>query len=150
MRIGTVIAMAAACAALAGTACRGKGDDTTPAPPPDDGAATGGAPAVDAALMREIAAGLEEVLATMAAITTEATDCPAMATQLGDLFDKSQSLFDLAHTQAQDPAANNALAAELDKRAPAVQPLVERISKGLERCKLDADVAAAMERMPTL
>ena len=37
----------------------------------------------------------------------------------------------------------------LEAHADEVQPLTDRISRGLERCQLDPAVAAAMERMPT-
>lgn len=105
---------------------------------------------VDRAMLAELAAGLEEVLATMADITVQAADCPEMARQLAGLFDKSAPLFDLVRAQGADPAASPVLAAELDARAAAVQPLVERIGQGLARCQLDPDVARVMERMPTL
>jgi hypothetical protein len=118
-----------------------------PAPAPTDETA---APVADPKLAADIAAGFEEVLATMASITEGAEDCPVMATKLLDLFQKSTPLFDLAHAQAADPEAARLLKIELDKRAGAVEPLVTRIQHGLERCKMDPDVAAAMERMPTL
>lgn len=126
------------------TACGGGKAKPAPAPAPEPAA-----PAVDRALLVEIAAGLEDVLATMAAIAEGAADCPAMAAQLGELFDKSAPLFELAKTQDADPEAGPLLRAELDGRAPRVQPLVERIGKGLGRCQMDAGVAAAMEKMPT-
>jgi len=128
---------------LALAACGGK---ARPAPAP---AAEPGPPPVDRAMLVEIAVGLEDVLTTMAAIAEGAADCPAMAAQLTELFDKSAPLFELAKTQDADPEAGPILRAELDARAPRVQPLVERIGKGLARCQMDAGVAAAMERMPT-
>lgn len=116
-----------------------------PAPAEDEAAA----PAVDRALLAEIAGGLVEMLATMAVITEGAADCPTMAAQLGGLFDKSAPLFDLARSQDANPAAKPILTAEMDGRATQVQPLVDRISAGLARCQLDPGVAKAIERMPT-
>lgn len=135
----------ALCAGLA--ACGGPGAPATPAPA---AAPDAGVRAIDPALVPELAAGLEEVLATMAAITDGAADCPTMARQLGELFDRSAPLFELARGHGQDPEAGPALVAALDARAAVVQPLVERIARELGRCQLDPDVAAVMERMPTL
>lgn len=125
-------------------ACGGK-----PRPAPTEPAEPSGPAPVDRALLAEIATGLEDVLATMAAIAEGAPDCPAMATQLGELFDKSAPLFELARAQGADPAAAPLLTAELDARAARVEPLVARIGQGLGRCQMDPGVAAAMERMPT-
>jgi hypothetical protein len=127
-----------------------------PATAPTPAAATAPAtdeetgPVADPKLAADIAAGFEEVLATMASITEGAADCPLMATKLLDLFQKSAPLFDLARAQGADAEAVRMLKAELDKRSAAVEPLVTRIQRGLERCKMDPDVAAAMEHMPTL
>lgn len=128
---------------VAALACGG-GKQPAPAQPEEPAP-----PAVDRAMLVEIAAGLEDVLATMAAIAEGAPDCPAMAAQLTSLFDKSAPLFELAKTQDADPEAGPLLRAELDGRAARVQPLVERIGEGLGRCQMDAGVAAAMEKMPT-
>jgi hypothetical protein len=126
------------------------GGSSKPAPAgPATTAEPATAPAVDRALLAEIADGLVEMLATMAVITEGAADCPAMATQLGALFDKSAPLFDLARSQDANPEAKPVLTAEMDGRATQVQPLVDRISAGLARCQMDADVAKAIERMPT-
>ncbi|HUQ03177.1 MAG TPA: hypothetical protein VM261_11830 [Kofleriaceae bacterium] len=103
----------------------------------------------DPALLRDIAAGIEDVLETMARIAEGSPDCPAMAVSLNQLFDQSAELFDLARTQAADPDAAPLLTAEFEKRSAGVQPAVDRISRGLARCKLDPEVAAAIERMPT-
>jgi len=118
---------------------------STPAPPADPGP-----PPVDRQLLADIAAGLEEVLATMAAIAGGDADCPTMAGQLDELFTRSQPVFDLARHHAADPTSGPVLTEELDARAGAVAPLVERISNGLVRCKDDPGVVHAMERMPTL
>lgn len=135
--------MRAVILAIAITACGG-GQQPKPAPAEEPAK-----PAIDRAMLVEIAAGLEDVLATMAAISESAADCPAMAGQLTQLFDKSAPLFELARTQDADPEAGPLLRAEIDGRAASVQPLVERIGKGLGRCQMDPDVAAAMEKMPT-
>lgn len=142
----TRLAMMAALAAGA-IACGGKHGESAarpaPPPPPD-------APAIDRASLAEIAAGLEDVLGTMAAIADSTADCDVVAHQLETLFDKSAPLFELAREQGADPDAGPALAAELDARAAAVGPLVERIKTGLARCSHDPAVIKAMERMPTL
>jgi hypothetical protein len=125
-------------------ACGGKQTATRdPAPPPPAD------PGPDRALLSEIADGLVDVLSTMAAITESAADCPVMASQLGELFDKSAPLFELARAQGADAEAAPLLTAEMDTRAPRVQPLVDRISTGLARCQMDPDVARVIERMPT-
>lgn len=149
MRVAVSAARRAAVLALAAAAvvaaCGGGKDAKEPAREP---AAEGKAP-VDPALLAEIAAGLEDVLATMAAITESAVDCKAMAAQLDELFAKSTPLFDLAREQSADPEAAQLLTAEMDARAPRVAPLVERIQTGIARCQTDADVARAIEKMPT-
>lgn len=141
MRVGALTFVIGALVVACGGG--GKPAPKEPEPPPPEQAK------VDPELMREIAAGLEEVLATMATVTEGAPDCQAMATQLTRLFEQSTALFDLARAQSADPEASAMLTAEMDKRAPAVEPLVERIGRGLARCKMDPDVAAAMEKMPT-
>lgn len=124
----------------------GRGQPSAPAAPPvDAGPAT-----LDRAALAELAASLAEVLGTMAAITDATPDCPTLARQLGELFDRSQPLFELAKAQGDDPVAGPTLTAELDSRAGVVAPLVERISAGLARCRDDRGVMDAMERMPTL
>jgi hypothetical protein len=140
MRIGALIPALAFVAACGGGS---KPAPQEPTPPIAEEAK------VDPALLRDIAAGLEDVLTTMASITEGADNCPAMATQLTQLFEKSTELFDLAKAQSADPEASAMLTAEMDQRAAAVEPLVERIGRGLARCKMDPDVAGAMERMPT-
>ncbi len=145
MRVGALSVVA-----LATLASCGGGRSAATVPPPAAAAAADAGTSVDRELLRDIASGLQEVLATMAVITEGAPDCTAMATQLGTLFDDSAALFELAHTQGNDPQAGPALAAELDARSAAVQPVVDRISRGLGRCQLDAAVANVMERMPTL
>lgn len=147
MRIRTLIAVVAL------AACGG--GNKKPAPQEPAPATT--APAenqVDPVLLRDIADGLLEVLATMATITEAKAgdgkvDCPSMAIQLTKLFEQSAELFDLARVQGAHPEAGPILTAEMDKRAAAVEPLVDRIKRGLARCQMDPDVAAAMERMPT-
>ena len=146
MRLGAVTA---ALVALGG-ACGGGARPAPATPAPTPGEAAPAEPSADPALARDIAEGFLEVLSTMATITESAPECRAMAVQLTELFDKSAELFELARAQGADPAAGPLLEAELDKRAPAVAPLVERIQRGLQRCQLDPDVTAAMERMPTL
>jgi hypothetical protein len=139
--------------AMLAAACHHAKPAPTPAPAPapaSAGEAEETGPVADPKLAADIAAGFEEVLATMASITEAADDCPLMATKLLDLFQKSAPLFDLARAQGGDPEAARMLKSELDRRASAVEPLVTRIQHGLERCKMDPDVAAAMEHMPTL
>ena len=130
-------------------ACGGGG--ARPAPPASAAAvADAGAPPLDRAALAEIADGLQEVLATMAAIVEQAPDCGAMAHQLGELFDRSEPLFGIAKTQGADPVAGPVLTQEMDARAAAVAPVVERISDGLARCRGDESVVEVMKRMPTL
>ena len=143
MRVGALMLMMVA-------ACHHHQPASAPAPAPASAPVEETGPVADPKLAADIAAGFEEVLATMASITEAAGDCPVMATKLLDLFQKSAPLFDLARAQGGNPDAARMLKAELDKRASAVEPLVTRIQHGLERCKMDPDVAAAMERMPTL
>ena len=129
-------------------ACGGGGGARPAAPAP--AAADAGAPPLDRAALAEIADGLQEVLATMAAIVEQAPDCGAMAHQLGELFDRSEPLFGIAKTQGADPVAGPVLTQEMDARAAAVAPVVERISDGLARCRGDESVVEVMKRMPTL
>ena len=143
MRVGPVIAVV-----VAAGACSRAAEPATPQAPPATPAPADAPP--DLQLLAGIAAGLEEVLATMATITEQAPDCPAMAADLSRLFDQSSELFTLAHREGADPEAGPILVAELDKRAAAVQPLSERIQKGLARCQMDPGLRAAIERMPTL
>jgi hypothetical protein len=142
MRLGPLIALSF----VAGLACSKKSEPTTPnapaSPPPAD-------EKPDPELLAGIAAGLEEVLVTMATITEDAADCAAMASNLTRLFDQSTELFDLARREGADPDAGPLLVAELDRRAAAVEPLLDRIQKGLARCQMDPAVRAAIDRMPT-
>lgn len=147
MRVRAVTTAAAAVLIALAAAC---GGGAAGAPPSTAPAATPAEPPADPALARDLADGFLEILTTMAAITETAPDCPAMAVQLVELFDRSAELFDLARAQGADPEAGPRLEAELDRRASAVAPLVDRIQAGLGRCQMDRDVAAAMERMPTL
>ncbi len=147
MRVRTVTTAATAVLIALALACNRGAGGKPPATPP---AATPARPPADPALARDIADGFLEILTTMAAITEAAPDCPAMAVQLIELFDQSAELFELARAQGADPEAGPLLEAELDRRASAVAPLVDRIQAGLGRCQMDRDVAAAMERMPTL
>jgi hypothetical protein len=149
MRVGAVIlALGVVTSCHHNQAAPASAPAPAPAIAPGSDEETG--PVADPKLAADIAAGFEEVLATMASITEAADDCPLMATKLRDLFQKSAPLFELARAQGGDAEAARMLKAELDKRAIAVEPLVTRIQHGLERCKMDPDVAAAMEHMPTL
>lgn len=135
-------------AAIAG-ACGG-GPKRAAAPPEHrDNREPPAAPVVDRAVLADVAAGLEEVLGAMAQIAG-GTDCPAMGAQLGELFARSQPLFELARAQEQEPEAARLLAAELEARAGTVAPLVERIGVGLERCRGEPAVIDAIRAMPVL
>lgn len=126
-------------------ACGGTQRDQTPPPAPD------AAPklAMDEATARETAAGLLEVLETMAAIVEQrAGDCPAMAAELVTLFDQAQLLVEIVEAAKLDPKASRILGAAMKEHELAVTPLVERIGVGLDTCKTDAAVAEAMQRMP--
>lgn len=130
--------------------CGGSPRRTPPPAHPEPGSTVeveGPAP-VDPKLLAELAAGLEEVLGAMAQIAA-GPDCPAMGAQLRDLFDRSAPLFELARTQGDNPDAARVLTAELNARADRVQPLVEAIGKGLERCREEPSVVEAIRRMPT-
>lgn len=113
----------------------------TPAPAP--------APAVDEAGAAEVADAFIEVLATMVQIS-QGDDCKAMGTSLGQLFDRSQPLFDQALTLAHDPESSKLLVTAMNARAAEVEPLVRAMGPGLVRCKDEPSVVDAMERMPTL
>lgn len=138
----------AALAVLIVVAACGGGGGARPAAPSAKSDDPGAPAPVDPALLAEIAAGLEEVLAAMAQIAGN-PDCAAMGVELGQLFDRSQPLFDLARTQGEHPEAAKLLTAEMDARSKRVATLVDAIGPGLARCKGDAGVVAAMSRMPT-
>lgn len=126
-------------------ACGGPQHDSTPPPPPD------AAPrlAMDEATARETAAGLLEVLATMAAIVEQrAGDCPAMAAELGTLFDQAQPLVEIVEAAKLDPESSRILGAAMKELELSVTPLVERIGPALRTCKDDPAVQTAMQRMP--
>lgn len=142
MRVGPLIILVAL-AACSKSAPAPTAPGAPPSTPPEEAKP-------DPALLRDIADGIVEVLETMARIAEGSRDCPAMAASLHELFDKSADLFELARAQGADPEAGPLLTAEFEKRSAGVQPAVDRISQGLARCKLDPDVAAAIERMPTL
>lgn len=131
--------------ALVLAACGGGGTRAVEAPAPaeEEQPVT-----VDPALLAEIAAGLEEVLAAMAQISAN-PDCAAMGVDLGKLFDRSQPLFTLARAQERDPEASRLLAVEMDARGGRVAALAQTIGAGLERCRGDRGVVEAMQRMPT-
>jgi hypothetical protein len=133
--------------AIALAACGGGGGKKQQVEKPTTEVEAEAAP--DPQMMAEIADGLVEVLATMAAIGESAPDCKAKAAQFDDLFEKSAPLFDLAKAQAAEDEAARMLEAEMDAREPQVAPLVARIGKGFERCKMDPDVERAIEKMPT-
>ena len=139
---------AIALAAMLAVAC---GGSQRPADPPahrDNSASERDAPAIDRALLAEVASGLEEVLAAMAQISGGA-DCVAMGAELQQLFARSRPLFDLARTQGEQPEAAAVLTAEMDARAQRVQPLVETIGAGLARCRAEPSVVDAIQQMPT-
>lgn len=132
-------------AALA--ACGGGSKPATTAPPAP--LAPEPAPGVDEAGAAEVADAFVEVLATMVQIS-QGYDCKAMGTSLGQLFDRSQPLFDQALTLAHDPESSKLLVAAMNARSAEVGPLVEAMGPGLVRCKDEPSVVDAMERMPTL
>lgn len=136
-----LLLMIAALAACGGGQAPPPASPTPPAPAPP--------PAMDEAGAAEVADAFVEVLATMVQIS-QGDDCKAMGTSLGQLFDRSQPLFDQALTLAHDPASSKLLVAAMNARAAEVEPLVEAMGPGLVRCKDEPSVVDAMERMPTL
>ncbi|MBP6843099.1 MAG: hypothetical protein KA201_05120, partial [Kofleriaceae bacterium] len=128
-------------------ACGGGSKPPTTAPPAQP--APEPTPTVDEAGAAEVADAFVEVLATMVQIS-QGDDCKAMGTSLGQLFDRSQPLFDQALTLAHDPASSKLLVAAMNARSAEVDPLVEAMGPGLVRCKDEPSVVDAMERMPTL
>ncbi|MBL8624596.1 MAG: hypothetical protein JNK64_25025 [Myxococcales bacterium] len=128
-------------------ACGGGGKAPPPASPTPPAPAP--TPAVDEAGAAEVADAFVEVLATMVQIS-QGYDCKAMGTSLGQLFDRSQPLFDQTLTLAHDPESSKLLVAAMNARAAEVDPLVEAMGPGLVRCKDEPSVMDAMERMPTL
>ena len=119
-----------------------------PPPPPPDAAPE---LAMDEATARDTADGLLEVLATMAAIVEQrAGDCPAMAAELGALFDQAAPLFEITEAARQDPEATRLLGEAMKAHEMAVTPLVDRIGPGLEACKDDPALVEAMQRMPVI
>lgn len=133
-----------ACVLVAALGC---GRSTPPAQPPSPPPAE---PApLDEAGAAALADELVAVLSDMATITGLA-DCQAMGTQLGALFDRSAPVFVRARALDDDPESARRVKAAMDARAPAVAPLVDAMGPGLVRCRDDASVMAAMERMPTL
>jgi len=114
--------------------------DNTEEPPPA---------VVDRALLADVAAGIEEVLAAMAQITAGA-DCVAMGGELSSLFDRSKPLFELADAQRANDEAARILRGELEARGERVKPMVDAISAGLSRCMKEPSVVEAMQKMPTL
>jgi hypothetical protein len=125
------------------------GGSKPPTTPPPAEPAPEPAPTVDAAGAAEVADAFVEVLATMVQIS-QGYDCKAMGTSLGQLFDRSQPLFDQALTLAHDAGSSKLLVAAMNARAAEVDPLVEAMGPGLVRCKDEPSVVDAMERMPTL
>jgi hypothetical protein len=104
---------------------------------------------IDEETARATAAGLLEVLETMAAIVEQrAGDCPAMAAELSALFDQTAPLVEIVEAAKLDPEASRLLADAFEEHELAVPPLEERISAGLATCQLDADVSAALKKMP--
>jgi hypothetical protein len=125
-------------------ACGGSQRDQTP-PPPDAQPRL----AMDEATARETAAGLLEVLATMAAIVEQrAGDCPAMALELGTLFDQAQPLVEIVEAAKLDAGSSRILGAAMKDVELSVTPLVERIGPALVTCKDDPAVIEVMQRMP--
>ena len=76
-------------------ACGGGSKPPTTAPPAQP--APEPTPTVDEAGAAEVADAFVEVLATMVQIS-QGDDCKAMGTSLGQLFDRSQPLFDQAES----------------------------------------------------
>lgn len=136
-----LLLMIAALAACGGGQAPPPASPTPPAPAPP--------PAMDEAGAAEVADAFVEVLATMVQIS-RGDDCKAMGTSLGQLFDRSQPLFDQALTLAHDPESSKLLVAAMNARSAEVEPLVEAMGPGLVRCKDEPAVVDAMERMPTL
>lgn len=129
-------------------ACGGSQRGEPPPPPPPDAAPVAVFDEADAA---RTAAALLDVLARMAEIVERhAGDCPAIARELGALFDEVEPVFATARRAEEDPDAARLLTAAMAPHEAAVEPLVARISPGLAACREDAAVVAAMERMPVL
>jgi hypothetical protein len=104
---------------------------------------------IDEETARATAAGLLEVLETMAAIAEQrAGDCPAMAAELSALFDQTGPLVEIVEAAKLDPEASRLLTEAFEEHELAVPALEERISAGLATCQLDADVSAALKKMP--
>lgn len=139
MKHALLILLLAACGG--GTAAKPAPHQPAPEPEP--------APTVDAAGAAEVADAFVEVLAMMVQISG-GYDCKAMGTSLGQLFDRSQPLFDQTLKLAHDPASSKLLVAAMNARSAEVDPLVEAMGPGLVRCRDEASVVDAMERMPTL
>jgi hypothetical protein len=128
-------------------ACGGTQHDKTPPPAPDATPRL----VMDEPTARETAAGLLEVLATMADITEQrAGDCPTMAAELGTLFDQSAPLFEIVEAAKLDADASRLLGEAMKEHELAVPPLVDRIGKGLDTCRGDPEVGEVMQRMPVI
>lgn len=134
---------------LVTAACGGGGRTAPPTTPTPADREPEPPPAVDEAGAAEVADAFVEVLATMVQIS-QGDDCKAMGTSLGQLFDRSQPLFDQALTLAHEPESSKLLVAAMNARAAEVEPMVRAMGPGLVRCKDEPSVVDAMERMPTL
>jgi hypothetical protein len=106
---------------------------------------------MDEATARDTAAGLLEVLETMADIAEQRSgDCPAMARELGALFDQAAPLVEIVEAAKLDPEASRLLGEAMKAHELAVAPVVERIGAGLGTCQGDAAVFEVMQRMPVI
>jgi predicted TIM-barrel fold metal-dependent hydrolase len=123
-------------------ACGGSKPRPAPAPPPPK-------PSYDPAELAELADGLYDVLETMAVVVeAHPSDCPGMAKELDQLFDKAAPIVTRAKEVANDRDASRALAAEMKRHDAQAPGLVDRISNGLAPCAGDPDVRNAIDKMP--
>ncbi len=141
--LGLIAAVVVSCCG-----CGGPQRDAAPPPPPPDAAVV---PSFDQETARELADGFLEVLGTMAQIVEQrGPDCSAMADDLEALFDRSEPMFELARSAAEDGESMRLLNQEMARHDAAVTPLVERISPGLEGCRSEPRLVEIMGRMPVL
>jgi hypothetical protein len=134
VRLALVVAIACACGGEPPALSR-------PARPPP--------PRYDPREMAELADGMFDVLDTMAAVVdAHRGDCPGMGRELSQLFDKAAPITARIHAVAADKDGAAALAAQVHRHDADASSLDERISEGLRPCANDADVRAAIEKMP--
>ena len=123
-------------------ACGGSKPKPAPAAPPPK-------PSYDPAELEQLADGLYDLLDTMAVVVeAHPDDCPGMAKELDQLFDKAAPIVTRTREVAKDPDASRALAADMKRHDAEAPGLVDRISKGLAPCAGDPDVRNAVDKMP--